>query len=125
MEESNNYFSIKDIMASQERVSCKFEVDVLQLGYLDTSSNEVDLKSGTKLDLPSWLVKSIYNEKFKFIQIEIPKQYKRVYHEILQADPNVVDLRKLGPYYYDFGTILVEFNHLLSQDIARILLWVI
>lgn len=93
-------------------------------GYLDSSSHDNDLKSGSKLDLPFWLVKSIYNEKFKFVSIDIPKEYKRVYHEILEADPCVVDLRKLGPFYYDFGILLVQLEHLLSQDIAKILLFV-
>ena len=97
---------------------------IFNSGYLDSSSNEADLKTGTKLDLPVWLVKSVYNEKFKFVSIEIPKVYKHVYHEILQADPNVVDLRKLGPYYFDFGVLLVQFEHVISQDIAKLLLWV-
>jgi GINS complex subunit 3 len=91
---------------------------------LDSSSTDNNLKTGTKLDLPFWLVKAIHNEKFKFVNIEIPKEYRPVYHEILRADPCVVDLRKLGPYYYDFGTLLVQLDHLLSQDIAKILLWV-
>ena len=124
MNECNNYFNIQDIMATQERISCKFETSVPQMGYLDSSSHDSDLKTGTKLDLAVWLVKSIYNDKFKFVSIDIPKEYKHVYHEIIQADPNVVDLRKLGPFYYDLGTILVQFEHLISQDIARILLWV-
>ncbi len=29
---SNGYFNIQDIMASQERVSCKFEIDVVNMG---------------------------------------------------------------------------------------------
>lgn len=124
MTEFGEYFDIQNIMATQERISCKFELAVPQLGYLDSSSHDNDLKIGTKLDLPFWLIKAIYNEKFKFVSIEIPKEYKPVYHEILRADPCVVDLRKLGPYYYDFGSLLVHLEHLLSQDIAKILLWV-
>ncbi len=29
---SNGYFNIQDIMASQERVSCKFEIEVANMG---------------------------------------------------------------------------------------------
>ena len=86
MNEYNNYFNIQDIMATQERISCKFETSVPQMGYLDSSSHDSDLKTGTKLDLAVWLVKSIYNDKFKFVSIDIPKEYKHVYHEIIQAD---------------------------------------
>lgn len=32
MNEYNNYFNIQDIMATQERISCKFEVTVPQMG---------------------------------------------------------------------------------------------
>jgi hypothetical protein len=32
MSEYNDYFNIQDIMATQERVSCKFEVGVPQMG---------------------------------------------------------------------------------------------
>jgi GINS complex subunit 3 len=92
---------------------------------LDSSSHDSNLKTGSKLDLPFWLVKSIYNDKFKFASIEIPKVYKNFYHEILKADANVVDLRKMGAYYYDFGRLLVGLaDHDSSQTIAKILLWV-
>ena len=44
--------------------------------------------------------------------------------EILSADANVVDLHKLGPYYYSFGTQLLHFQHPQSLDIAKSLLQV-
>ena len=34
MNELNDYFDIQSIMATQERISCKFELDVPQLGIL-------------------------------------------------------------------------------------------
>ena len=47
------------------------------------------------------------------------------YHEILKADPRVVDLRKMGPYYYDFGRLLVDLVDAdVGESIAKILLWV-
>ena len=121
----SGYFNIQDILASQERVSCKFEIDVPNMGFLDSSSHDSNLKVGSKLDLPYWLIKAIYNEKFKFVNIDLPKWYKKFYHEILKADPCVVDLRKMGPYYYDFGVMLVCMAEpYLGQSIAKSLLWV-
>ena len=122
---NNNFFDIQDIMASQERITCKFEVDVPNMGFLDSSSHDKNLKSGTKLELPFWLVKSVYNDKCKFSSIETPKTYKDFTHQILLADPCVVDFRKMGQFYYKFGLMLaqiVEFD--IGQNMAKILLWV-
>lgn len=121
---TNGYFNLEDILASQERIHCKFEIEVANMGFLDSSSVDEHIKVGTKLDFPAWLVKSIYNDKFKFVNIEIPKWYKNFYHEILKADANVVDLRKMGPYYYHFGSHLVTIVDVdVGQSIAKILLW--
>lgn len=121
---TNGYFNIEDILASQERIHCKFEIEVANMGFLDSSSVDEHIKVGTKLDFPAWLVKSIFNDKFKFVNIEIPKWYKNFYHEILKADANVVDLRKMGPYYYHFGRHLVTIVDVdVGQSIAKILLW--
>ena len=92
---------------------------------MDSSSHDSNIKLGSKLDLPYWLVKAIYNDKSKFATIDLPKWYKKFYHEILKADPSVVDLRKMGPYYYDFGILLVcMVEPDLGQSIAKTLLWV-
>jgi len=121
---TNGYFNIQDIMASQERISCKFEIEVANMGFLDSSSYDTAIKVGSKLDFPAWLVKSIYNDKFKFASIEIPKWYKNFYHEILKADANVVDLRKMGPFYYEFGKMLASIvDPDVGLSIAKILLW--
>ena len=94
-------------------------------GFLDSSSHDTNLRVGSKLDLPFWLVKAIYNDKFKFAHIDLPKWYKNFYHEILKADPIVVDLRKMGPYYYEFGILLVRLlDPDQSQSIAKMLIWV-
>lgn len=95
------------------------------IGFLDSSSHDSNLKVGSKLDLPHWLVKAIYNEKFKFVSIDLPKWYKKFYHDILEADPCVVDLRKMGPYYYNFGVLLVNLIDVDSaQSVCKTLLWV-
>lgn len=55
----------------------------------------------------------------RYAKIDIPKQYKEGYREILNADASVVNLHKLGPYYYGFGSHLLEFEHLERRDIAK------
>ena len=43
------------------------------------------------------------------------------YRQILTADANVVDLHKLGPYYYSFGTHMLKFESPEAVDVAKIL----
>lgn len=105
--------------------SLLFYTSLSFIGYLDSSSQDTNLKSNAKLDLPYWLVKEIYNHKFKFVRIETPKPYKMFFNEILRADPCVVDLRKMNQFYYDFGVHLINlFNDENGRSIGPILLWV-
>ncbi len=59
-----------------------------------------------------------------FYVTELPKPYKASYREILSADPAVVDLHKLGPYYYAFGSLFQHFEHPESPEISKSLLQV-
>ena len=50
------YFSLDDILATQERVPCLVEKDLKDVGFLDPGSESPDLATGTKLELPFWMV---------------------------------------------------------------------
>ncbi|KAK2190338.1 hypothetical protein NP493_84g05066 [Ridgeia piscesae] len=119
---NENYFSIDDIIATQEKIPCKFEVAVPHLGYLDQSSDSEDVAVGTKLELPYWLAQSLCGRRKHTVSVELPKVYRESYREIFDADATVVDLHKLGPYFYLFGTRLLHFEHPDSADIAKNLL---
>ena len=95
---------------------------LLLAGFLDPSCDGEDLKLGTKLDLPLWLAKALCGNRRHTVSIDMPKQYKEVYREILSADASVVDLHKLGPYFYAFGSHLLRFDHVESADIAKSIL---
>ena len=58
------------------------------------------------------------------MSVELPKVYRESYREIFDADATVVDLHKLGPYFYLFGTRLLHFELPDSADIAKSLLQV-
>ena len=104
-----NYFSIEDILATQERVPCEVETDLKNLGFLDPGSDNQDLARGTKLELPYWCVDGLRsNQSRSYLTVDIPKTFKEVFREIMSADPLVVDLHKLGPYYYEFGRHLIK-----------------
>ncbi|CAL1289604.1 unnamed protein product [Larinioides sclopetarius] len=113
------YFSIDDILATQERIPCKFEVGVHKLGFLDPSSGNPDISKGTKLEIPLWMAQALQSRRI--ILTDIPRVYREAYREILNADATVVDLHKMGPYFYHLGLYLLRFTHQDSEDISRML----
>lgn len=74
---------------------------------------------GAQLELPMWLAKSLGGRRKRTVTVDLPKQYKEVYREILNADATVVNLHGLGPHYYGFGSHLLEFEHAERKDIAE------
>ncbi|KAI8759334.1 DNA replication complex GINS protein PSF3 [Biomphalaria glabrata] len=118
----DSYFSLDDILASQEKVPCTFNTQVSNMGYMDQSTTDTNIVSGTKLELPFWLAKSLDRGSRSIINIDTPKNYKEVYRQIFTADPNVVDLHKLGPYFYLFGGKLISLHLPDNDDIASVLL---
>nr|XP_037283279.1 DNA replication complex GINS protein PSF3-like [Rhipicephalus microplus] len=99
-----DYFSLDDILTTNERVPCKIELPIPKLGSLDSSSKEEDLKPGTKLDLPYWLAAPLLSRRI--VSAEVPKVYRETYREILGADAVAVDLYRLQPQYYKFGLLI-------------------
>ncbi|KAK2155766.1 hypothetical protein LSH36_232g04066 [Paralvinella palmiformis] len=121
-EATGDYFSLDDILATQERIPCTFQTEVLNLGYIDPSLDSSNIPKGTKLELPFWLAKALCSRRKQCVTIDLPKHYKEVYRDVFNADANVVDLHKLGPYFYRFGSHLLHFEHPESPDIAKSLL---
>lgn len=119
---TDNYFSIDDILASQQRVPVQFEMAVYRLGFLNSSSNEEHLQPGLKMEIPFWLAKVLCSRKRQIVYVDLPKCYKETQRDILSADANVVDLYKMEPYYYTMGLKLMCFEHLERQDLSRSLL---
>lgn len=70
------------------------------------------------------MARALCSRKRHIISVELPKQYKEGYREILSADPNVVDLHKLGPYFYNYGNQLLRFELPETPDVAKSLLQV-
>ena len=121
---SVDYFNLDDILATQEKVPSRFELPVYRLGFLDPSTNDEHLSKGTKLDLPYWLARDLCTRRRKIVSVEIPKVYGENYRQIFKADANVLDLHKMGPYFYKFGVKLLHFEHVDAGVIARSLLQV-
>ena len=117
-----DYFSIDDIIACQQRVPCQFELPVYRLGFLNPNSSDEHLQVGTKLELPLWLARVLCSRRRQIVSVGLPKTYREAQRDILSADANVVDLYKLGPYYYSMGVKLLCFEHLERADLSKSLL---
>lgn len=113
-----DYFSIEDILTTEEPVSCKIEVLLPSLGYIDSSSDEEDLKPGTKLELPLWLAQKLHASQRPIVNIDIPKVYKEAFREMLEADATAIMLSKWNLHYYELGMKLARIS---SQEGDRIL----
>ncbi|XP_034245609.1 DNA replication complex GINS protein PSF3 isoform X2 [Thrips palmi] len=116
-----NYFSIPDILATQEKVPCTFEVQVKHLGFLDPGSDKRDIEVGTNIELPFWMASVLKTQRPAIADVGLPKIFKESYRDILKADPVVVDLHKLAPYFYEFGMSLCMLNHRESPEIVNVL----
>ncbi|XP_042300183.1 DNA replication complex GINS protein PSF3, partial [Sceloporus undulatus] len=77
---------------------------------------------GTKLELPLWLAKGLYDSKQRVLSVELPAVYKGSWRTVFSADANVVDLHKLGPYYYGFGSQMLHFDGPENAQLAQTVL---
>ncbi|XP_031411298.1 DNA replication complex GINS protein PSF3 [Meleagris gallopavo] len=69
-----------------------------------------------------WLAKGLHDSKRRLISVELPKIYKEAWRTVFSADANVVDLHKMGPYYYGFGSQLLNFDNPENPEIAQTIL---
>uniref|UniRef100_A0A8C7YFX0 DNA replication complex GINS protein PSF3 n=1 Tax=Oryzias sinensis TaxID=183150 RepID=A0A8C7YFX0_9TELE len=117
-----NFLSLDDILLSHQRLPVRTECAFPRLGFLDRSSDSEDLPEGTKMELPLWLSKGLYERKRRVLSVELPKVYKEGWRTVFTADPNVVNLHKMGPYYYGLGSQMLHFDSPENPDIAQTLL---
>ncbi|XP_076469881.1 DNA replication complex GINS protein PSF3-like [Babylonia areolata] len=120
--DSEDYFNLDDILATNERIPCRVEMPIHRLGYLDQTTDDSTLQPGTNLELPFWLARSLCSRRRHIVSVEVPRPYRLSYREVFKADPNVVDLHKLGPYFYQFGSHLLSFQNPDAQEVANSLL---
>jgi len=98
-----NYFSLEDILATQERVPITVQGDLQNLGFLDPSSEDTVLRGNTKLELPLWVIDGMNAGRKTHMLTHVPKTLKETQREILLADPSIVNLHRIGPHYFEFG----------------------
>lgn len=117
-----NFLSLDDILLSQERLPARTECAFPRLGFLEKSTDSPDIVEGTKMELPLWLSKGLYDRKRRVLSVELPKVYREGWRTVFNADPNVVDLHKMGPYYYGLGSQMLHFDCPENTEIGQTLL---
>nr|XP_006977862.1 DNA replication complex GINS protein PSF3 [Peromyscus maniculatus bairdii] len=122
-----NFLSLDDILMSQEKLPVRVETSMPRLGafFLERGADaESDhaLPQGTKLELPLWLAKGLFDTKRRILSVELPKMYQEGWRTVFSADANVVDLHKMGPHFYGFGSQLLHFDSPENADISQSLL---
>ena len=116
------YYDLDDIITMQEKVPVQFELPCYRLGFLDPSTSEEHLQQGTKIEVPCWLAFELCTRRRLIASVELPQIYNESFRQIFKADPNVLDLHRLGPYFYNFGFKMLHFQHVDSGIVARTLL---
>ncbi|NXA73331.1 PSF3 protein, partial [Thryothorus ludovicianus] len=119
-----NFLSLDDILMSQEKLPGRAESALPRLAVLlgQGGGSAESVPEGSKLEIPLWLAKGLHDSKRRIISVELPKIYKEAWRTVFSADANVVDLHKMGPYYYGFGSQLLNFEHPENPEIAQTIL---
>ncbi|KAM9470487.1 DNA replication complex GINS protein PSF3 [Clarias gariepinus] len=117
-----NFLSLDDILLSHERLPCRTDTAFPKLGFLEKSGDTHDIPEGTKMEMPLWLAKGLYERKRRVISVDLPKVYREGWRTVFSADANVVDLHKMGPYFYGLGSQMLHFENAENPEIAQSIL---
>lgn len=107
-----SYWDLDDILASNERVPCRAEVEGRGLGWLELGgrTKRSDLARLTEMELPWWLASSLQG----YLSLLLPASYRRAHRHHLEADPTALSLPQ---YYYHIGMALAALYLALSSYI--------
>lgn len=129
-EKMSDYYDIDAILGEQEVYWLKlsnifkslpvtFSCDAYNLGFLkphqeieeiDSSDDESDLQNdirqGTRVDIPLWLAKVLFEKNY--IEIDLPKHFSKNFLSGLEAAAEEVNLNMHSPYYYTVGKTLCD-----------------
>ncbi|KAI0019850.1 hypothetical protein F4780DRAFT_745171 [Xylariomycetidae sp. FL0641] len=123
-----SYYDVDAILTDAEKVPCKFELDVPELGYLDNNPAH-PLKTGTSVNLPLWLSEllalasrapsSTEDDPKSFVSLELPSALSNEVMAALKADPRAVPLRDQSHNFYGLGTRMLDLFD--ERDLCAIL----
>jgi GINS complex subunit 3 len=88
-------------------------VNVLRTSGMNTRSNDgMQIKEGTKLELPLWLAEMLAVSQTQAgtstLSLDLPHSLSPRVLNALKADPRTLDLRALAPHFYALGARMLE-----------------
>ncbi|KAF9296962.1 DNA replication protein [Mortierella antarctica] len=103
-----------------QNIKCVFQENVPGLAWLE-GGHDTMLKAGSRIDIPFWLAREIVqNEEGGVdVAIETPEFYNGKVRNGLRADAAMVDLPKLSPNFFRFGTQYLQLAD--DPQLAKVL----
>ncbi|XP_031638762.1 DNA replication complex GINS protein PSF3 [Contarinia nasturtii] len=111
-----NYYSIQDILVTQEKIPCIAETLIHGIGTLDPTFDRPNIARGEKIELPLWYA---IHQRSRTLNFQVPDIYKSRLKEICEADALAVDLGRMNKYFYSFGQYVTPFDN--SHSVAPML----
>ncbi|EPQ28788.1 uncharacterized protein PFL1_03591 [Pseudozyma flocculosa PF-1] len=105
-----SYWSIDSIIADASKLPCTFNIDVHNLGHLQ-STDEDDIKQHARLELPFWLAELLALNDV--VSLTMPKAYGPRVKAALDANPTSVQLRQQNNNWYALG---MRLANLMDSD---------
>ncbi|KAK3809170.1 MAG: hypothetical protein J3Q66DRAFT_353132 [Benniella sp.] len=104
-----DYYDIDSILSEDQNIKCVFQRNIPGLSWLEGGHDEA-LKAGSRIDIPFWLAREIVDhpEGTVHMDIETPEFFGPKVRNALRADATVVDLPKLCPSFFRFGTHFLQ-----------------
>ncbi|KAF0682854.1 Aste57867_25041 [Aphanomyces stellatus] len=115
------YYSVDELLAEEERVTCVFQAEAAGCGYMDPSTEGDDILENTKLDLPLWLAAAL--ARHGTVNVQVPTCLSARYRNVIKAGPSAANLRDMNPYFFELGKAVLPLlaNETESQEIDDIL----
>lgn len=107
---SKNYYSIADILVTQEKIPCSAEMDLCGMGELDSTFDHPNVAAGEKLELPLWYAIECKAQRTRTLKFQVPDIFKSRLKDICEADALAVDLGRLNKYFYSFGHYIAPYD---------------
>lgn len=107
---TKNYYSVADIIVTQEKIPCVAEMDLLGMGGLDSTFDQEHVKLGEKLELPLWYAIECRAQRSRTLKFQVPDIFKSRLKDICEADALAVDLGRMSKYFYAFGQYIVPYD---------------
>lgn len=107
---SANYYSIYDILVTQEKIPCTAETTLHGLGAYDPSFDKANVNAGETLELPLWYAQYCNTPRSRILKFQVPEIYQKKLKEICEADALAVDLGRMNKFFYELGQYVLPYD---------------